>query len=475
VNARSPLPDHGLPAVLDAEQALLGALLLNEDALAYVNGILEARHFAEDLHARIYSSMLELSAAGRKVTLISVGAELADVQLPDGAPPVRAYLARLAAEATTIVNARDYAEMIVDAWARRELIAIAGAAAEQARVPGVGGLQTTLDELDAQLVQLRNDAAPSDASGGGLLGGVGAILDNIEAVQRGDALPIPTSGFIDIDRRLAGGLRRGRLIVLGGRPGMGKTLLEIAMARRTAKKGFGSMIFSLEIDREEITARMIANALGASTNPLDYRDIVSGEVPREDIPRIREMGEKIAALPIEVDAASGLKMAQIEARAKRVAMKLERKGRRLDVVMIDYLGLIDPELRKSDNLTQALGRVVLGAKNMAKRLDICVVLFAQLNRDVEKRDNKRPLMSDLRESGNIEEHADAVGLLYRPAYYDAKDPRMARRDDDFIAEAERRANELEIIWDKNRLGPTGSDFLYCDVGRNFVDNGERKW
>lgn len=474
MNAHAPAQDSALPICIEAEQALLGALLLNEHALANV-GFLDARHFGEELHARIYASMLELAGAGQKVSLITVGAQLADLQLPEGAPPIRAYLATLAREATTIADAPGYSELIVDAWARRELIALAGAAADAARLPGVGRLQATLDEMDARLVTLRNDAAPPIARNGDLVGGVDAILDNIEAIQRGDALPVPTSGFLDIDRRLGGGLRRGRLIVIAGRPGMGKTILNVAMARRTARKGFGAMLFSLEIDRDEITARMLANALGGSTIPLDYRDILSGKIEPGDVSRLRELRQRFAAMPLAIDATPGLKIAQIEARTKRTTMQFEREGRRLDLVLIDYLGLIQVEDRYRGNKVAELGDVALGAKNMAKRLDVNVVLFAQLSRAVESRDNKRPIMSDLRDSGNIEEHADAVGLLYRPAYYDAKDPRMARGDSEFIAQAQARANDLEIVWDKNRLGPTGTDTLYCDVGRNFVDNGERKW
>ncbi|MCX7898485.1 MAG: hypothetical protein N2444_00080 [Methylocystis sp.] len=476
MTVHAPAPADPLPCSIEAEQALLGAILINEAAFPVVSGMLEPRHFSEDLHARIYSAVSDLVGAGKKITLISVGAELAGLQLPEGAQPIRSYLARLAAEATTIINARDYAEMIVDAWARRELIGLAAAASAAAHAPGVGRFQATLDDLEAGLIALRNDSAHSAyRENPSLSCCVDSILENIDAVHRGEARQAPTSGFIDIDKRLGGGLRHGRLIVVAGRPGMGKTIMNVAMARRTAQKGFGAAIFSLEIDREEVTARLLSNALGRTAFPIDYRDILNGSVGAEHIPRLRDLRERFAQMPIAIDATSGLRISQIEARAKQFAMRFEREGKRLDVVFIDYLGLIQVEDRYRGNRVAELGDVALGAKNMAKRLGVAVVLFAQLNRSVESRDSKKPMMSDLRDSGNIEEHADAVGLLYRPAYYDAKDPRKDRNDDEFMAAAEGRAKQLEIIWDKNRLGPTGSDFLYCDVAKSFIDNGERKW
>jgi replicative DNA helicase len=474
VNARALQPNQSLPVNIDAEQALLGACLVNGDALALVSGFLEPRHFSEDLHGRIYATMLELAGRGAAATVVTLKTFLGEIELPAGVT-VQAYLARLAAEATTVINAPDYAMVIVDLWRRREIIRLSSDFADAARFASVAtSAGDILDELDAQLTELRNSGLEAGAERSTLAGGVDDLLADIETRRRGEAAPIPSTGFVDIDRALGGGLRPGRLNVLAGRPGMGKTVMLCAMARRAARKGFGVDIYSLEIDRRELTARLMANALATTTSPIDYRDILVGKIDDGDLPRLEQLRARFAELPLSIDATPGLKIAQIESRAKRTSLRLARAGRRLDLVFIDYLGLVGAGDRYKGRKVDELGEVVLGAKNMAKRLGVCVVLLAQLNRGVESRDDKRPLMSDLRDSGNIEEHADAVGLLYRPAYYDAKDPRK-ERDAEFIAEAAARAHDLDVIFDKNRLGPTQTIKLYCDVARSFVDNGERKW
>ncbi len=458
------------PHNIESEQALLGAILVNNEAMNFIPDTLKPEHFSEPLHQHVYAALAATIGSGRKATPVTMKTAFEDVDL--GGLTISQYIARLAAEATTIINANDYACQIIDLWRRREIIKIAMATADTAAQPAydlsVDGL---LDELDNSVVGLRNALPDANADRSTLYVGAGDLLADIHSVKQGDAPEIPTSGFIDIDRTLGGGLRPGRLIVLAGRPGMGKTVLLCAMARRAARKGFGVDIYSLEIDRKELTARMMANSLGSTTFPLDYRDILTGRVESTDVPRLRELGDKFRELPLSIDATPSLKIGQIESRAKRTAMRLEKAGKKLRVVFIDYLGLIGASDRYKGRKVDEMGEMVLGAKNMAKRLDVCVVLLAQLNRSVEARDNKHPLMSDLRDSGNIEEHADAVGLLYRPAYYDAKDPRAQNgKDGDFLEIADARKNVLEVIFDKNRLGPTGTVKLYCNVARSFVDN-----
>lgn len=472
MTAHASRPLDPLPVNIEAEQALLGAVILNNDALATVSTFLEPRHFSEGLHGRIYETIASMAAAGRPASVLTLKTYLGDIEMPAGIT-MQAYLARLCAEATTVINAPDYAQTIVELWRRRELIRIAGDIADAARHAYIDApVEAMLDELDGQITELRN-GAPAENQRSTVAGGVDELLIDIETVRAGHAPPVATSGFVDIDSRLGGGLRPGRLIVLAGRPGMGKTVLMCAMARRAARKGFGVDIYSLEIDRKELTARMLANALGASTFPIDYRDILQGKVAEGDVPRLQQLREKFAEIPLSIDATPALKISQIESRAKRTAMRLAREGRQLDVVFIDYLGLVAVGDRYKGNKVAELGDIALGAKNMGKRLGCAVVLLAQLNRSVETRDDKRPLLSDLRESGNIEEHSDAVGFLFRPAYYDAQDPRK-ERDAEFVEAALRRANDLEIIWRKNRLGPTGTDKLFCRVEQSFVDNGERR-
>ncbi|WP_159728348.1 DnaB-like helicase C-terminal domain-containing protein [Methylosinus sp. Ce-a6] len=480
MNAHAPGQDAALPVVIEAEQALLGALLLNEHALANV-GFLEARHFGEELHARIYSSMLELAGASRKVSLITVGAQLTDVQMPDGAPPLRAYLARLAAEATTVVNARDYAEMIVDTWARRELIALAGAAADMVRAPGVGRLQATLDELDAQIIGLRNSGQIGAESERTTLGaGLADVIREAEDRAAGNARIIPSTGFVDLDRVIGGGYRPGRLYVVAGNPGAGKTIFLVASARRVARvrddrPQFGVDVYSLEIDRRELAARMAANAMAAGPAPLAYSDILAGALDEQAINRLRKVEERFNEFAVTIDATPGLTIEQIESRAKRTKQRLERVGKTLDVVFIDYLQIMGFGDRYRGRKVDEIGEVTKGAKAMAKRLEVAVVLLSQLSRENQKRDDKRPQLFDLRDSGSIEQDADVVIGLHRPSYYDQRDPKVLNGDSEACERAAARANDLEVILMKNRLGPTKTVHLYCDVARSFLDNGERKW
>ncbi|MDJ0449225.1 DnaB-like helicase C-terminal domain-containing protein [Methylocystis sp. JR02] len=469
-----------LPVSIEAEQALLGALLINEDALTHVGGLLQARHFSEALHARIYQAVVDLVAGARKATLISVGAELADLEMPAGAPPMRAYLARLAAEATTVINARDYAEMIVEAWARRELIAIAGAAADSARLPGFGRLPAMLDELDGQIIALRNIGGSGEAERSSLGAGLSEVIRDAEQEMAGNARAIPSTGFVDLDRVVGGGYRPGRLFVVAGNPGAGKTVFLVASARRVARlredrPQFGVDVYSLEIDRREVAARMAANAMASSPAPLAYSEILAGRLDATGIHRLREIERRFSEFALTIDATPGLTIEQIESRAKRTKQRLERAAKTLDVVFIDYLQIMGFGDRYKGRKVDEIGEVTKAAKAMAKRLDVCVVLLSQLSRENQKRDDKRPQLFDLRDSGSIEQDADVVIGLHRPSYYDQRDPKVLNGDTEACDRAAARANDLEVILMKNRLGPTTTVNLYCDVARSFLDNGGKRW
>jgi replicative DNA helicase len=480
MNAHAPRQDLALPISIEAEQALLGALLVNEEALAHVGAILEPRHFAEELHARIYKTAADLVGAGRRATLISIGAELSGVQMPDGAPPLRAYLARLAAEATTVINARDYAEMIVDAWARRELISLAGAAADSARLPGFGRLPAMLDELDSQIIALRNIGGTGETERSSLGAGLAEVIRDAEQEMAGNARAIPSTGFVDLDRVVGGGYRPGRLFVIAGNPGAGKTVFLVASARRVARvredwPQFGVDVYSLEIDRRELAARMAANAMAAGPAPLAYSDILAGRLDQTGIHRLREIERRFSEFALTIDATPGLTIEQIESRAKRTKQRLERAGKTLDVVFIDYLQIMGFGDRYKGRKVDEIGEVTKAAKAMAKRLDVCVVMLSQLSRENQKRDDKRPQLFDLRDSGSIEQDADVVIGLHRPSYYDQRDPKVLNGDSEACELAAARANDLEVILMKNRLGPTTTVNLYCDVARSFLDNGGKRW
>jgi replicative DNA helicase len=332
-----------------------------------------------------------------------------------------------------------------------------------------------LDQASEQLVTLREITAQPDAAEGNA-DTIARIIERGEAHLRGDETGAMPLGITDLDNRLGGGLRAGRLVILAGRPGAGKTAVELALAARLAAKGVGVGIFSLEIDRDENVARLMASMLARANGAAqpEYSAITTGRMTESEIESLVTLKPSFARLPIELDCSASLTMSQVEARAKRMALKLERRGQKLGVVFVDYLQLLKMQDRYKGNQVAEYGEAVLHAKNMAKRLGVAVVLLSQLNRGVESREDKRPNMGDLRGSGNIEEHADVVGLLYRPAYYNFKDPKVITGADPAAYDlAMARRNDLHVIFDKNRLGPPGETLLYIDVARCFVDSKAR--
>jgi replicative DNA helicase len=469
--AAPPAPARPLPHNLEAEGAVLGAILINSAVLGVIGARLAKEHFFEPAHAMIYDVLVKLGADGKPVSPIAAKGFLPEELAPDA--PTWPYLVRLMGDAPAPINAPAYADMLIDLHARRAVIAAAQEAVEMAYDPPV---ELPVGKLiDTALEQIRQvaDTLPSEEQESTVTSTLDDLIQAAQENLEGKATNVPTSGLTDLDRTLGGGLRPTRLIVLAGRPGMGKTVILTAIARRAAQKGAGVGLFSLEIDKPEFTARLTASALAGDAAPMDYRDILTGRITSGQIERLTAVRGWLASLSLDVCDRGGLTMQQIETRAVAMGKRFARHGRKLDVVMIDYLQLVRVTDRYKGNVVNEYGEIALAAKNMAKRLNVCVILLSQLSRGVEGRESKRPLLSDLRGSGNIEEHADAVGLLYRPAYYDKHDPKVLAGDEDAIERARGRQNSLELIWEKNRLGPTATDVFFCDVAKSQVDSMER--
>lgn len=458
---------------IEVEQALLGAIFINNDVLRQISTFLTSDHFAEPVHQRIFDICASLVDDGEKATPVSVKTFLPE-ELGEGVSAGH-YLARLAANGASPVVAESYARRLVDLALRRQLIDAAQAMIDKACAPDADvSAQDILEAHQGGLFGLGGGFVGSSQSISADLA-MDRLIKRLQAKLDGTADPVPTTGYRSLDYRLGGGLQPGRLIVVGARPGAGKTVLMLAIARRSAKAGHGVAVFSLEIDEIETSARLAASHYGTDVAPFKYADVMSGRVSVDDVARIEDARRQFQAWPLEIDCTAGLSVGQIEARARFIADKMRRKGKKLSAVFIDYLQLIDIESR--GNRTVEIGAVVLALKNMSKRLGVAVVLLSQLSRAVESRDDKRPMTSDLRDSGNIEEHADAVALLYRPSYYDEKVSRLISKgvhvkvEDNFETNAFSRRHDLEVIFDKNRLGAAGVDTLYCDVARSLVAEG----
>lgn len=453
---------------IEAECALLGAILINNTAYGVVAGAVSPDYFFEPLHQEIYSAIGTAISASKVADPTTLPAYLPPVKIPAGHGielTMRQYLLRLASEATTIINAPDYALLIRELWELRQICAIGA----EAGTPGFSP-KDALEQAWSSLDTIRAHAAGGSAERSTIGAFTKIVAEEVAEPPSPDTELVPSTGFTDVDRFIGGGYRPGRLYVFAGRPGMGKTVYAVASARRVAMKGHGVAFFSLEIDGRELGARIMAADLAFGHAPIAYADILSNNLDDLARKRIAGAAERFASMPIEVDASGGLTMFEIAARARIYVERWRRRGIKPGILVIDYLGLVTPSDRYRGRKVDEAGEIAKGGKDLAKRLDVSVVMLSQLNRTVEGRDDKRPQMNDLRDSGNIEEHADVVGLLYRPAYYDQRDAGVRDGDIDALARAESRRNDLEVGLGKNRLGPTSSVTLWCDVGSSSVDN-----
>lgn len=461
----SSIPQRPI-ASIESEQALLGAIFLNNEAFGAVADIVKPEAFHEPLHRTIYELSARQIRDGRHVTAVSLRPSLPDHDI--GGMKLHAYLAKLSTEATTVVNARDYGLTVRDMHTARQIAAIGDDlrnAPDMAQAP-----QEALAEAWKRLEALRLATDEVEDNAASIGDAALRMADKITEIRQGLMVPAISTGLIEYDRAIGGGYRKGRLYIEAGRPGAGKTVKAIASARRIARSGHGVKFYSLEIDGEETAARTLAAELARSSGPVAYRDILTGQLDDAAHERVTAAAHRMKEWPLRFDCSGGLGMAQIEARTRLDKERMAKAGRCLDVVFIDYLGLIKVTDRYRGNQTIELGEIALAAKNMAKRLDVALVLLSQLNRGVEGRDDKRPNMSDLRQSGNIEEHADCVALCYRPAYYLEKSAKYKSGDADAMAEMEAVRNSFELIIDKNRLGPTGTKRFWCDVALNAIED-----
>lgn len=449
------------PSNIEAEQALLGAILVNNDAYYRVSDFLEAAHFIEDLHRRIYEVATSLIKAGKVATPITMKTFLGDQDL--GGLTVSQYLARLAAEATTVINAEDYGRTIYDLAIRRNLINIGEDLVNVAfDAPVETSPRDQIEEAERRLYAL----AETGRYDGGFQRFSDALTSAIDmaaaAYKREGALSGISTGLIDLDRSL-GGLQASDLVILAGRPAMGKTSLatniafNIAKAYQAEKQQDGSLktvnggivgFFSLEMSAEQLATRIIAEQSGVPS----YK-IRRGDMREDDFYKITEAAREMQSIPFYIDQTGGISIAQLAARARRL-----KRQRGLDMLVVDYLQLLSGSSKKGENRVQELTEITTGLKALAKELSVPIVALSQLSRQVESRDDKRPQLSDLRESGSIEQDADVVMFVYREEYYlKNKEPKPGTEEYfKWQAEMDQVHGKAEVIIGKQRHGPTGT-------------------
>jgi replicative DNA helicase len=461
-------PDAGTPVYrsaphnIEAEQSLLGAILVNNDAFYRVSDFLESKHFFEPIHQTIFDTAGSLIRMGKVATPVTLKTFLpADTDI--GGMTVGQYLARLAAEATTIINAQDYGRTVYDMSLRRDLIRIGEDMVNVAfDAPVDFTPRTQIEDAERQLYEL----AESGRYDGGFQRFSQALTTAVDmaakAFQRDGSLSGIATGLRDLDTKM-GGLQASDLIIVAGRPGMGKTALatniayNIAKAHRAEVQVDGTMksvnggivgFFSCEMSAEQLATRILAEQTSIASSMIRR-----GGISEADFEKIRDYSIELQSLPLYVDETGGLSISQLTARARRLK---RQKG--LDMIVIDYIQLLQGSGKKSDNRVQEVTEITTSLKALAKELNVPIIALSQLSRQVENRDDKRPQLADLRESGSIEQDADVVIFVYREEYYLAnKEPRIGTPEyEKWQLDMSLVHGKAEIIIGKQRHGPTGT-------------------
>lgn len=451
------------PLSIDAEQALLGAIFVNNDAYSFVSDFLKPEHFSEPVHQQMFEIMEKLLAMGKPVTPAVMLTFLPDGLIAEGMS-VRQYVARVAAEATTIINARDYGLIIRDLALHRRMIDI-GAEMQRHTPREVGAFASeAIDAIDLVVSESSHEfERPMD-----MKATMAASVDaSAKAYQKGAEVLGLSWGLRGLDGKTLG-LHAGDLIILAARPGMGKTALALSVARNLSKAGHKGLMFSLEMGGVSLGHRLLSDEL-FDNGPIPYQTLRSGKFTEDQFTkRVIEASKAVADLPLIIEPAGDVSVSQIAAKARR---RKRREG--LDYIIVDYLQLVKVSDRYNGNRVLEIGEITASLKRLAKELEIPIMLLSQLNRMVEAREDKRPTMADLRESGNIEQDADLIIMLYREAYYlERQQPKNARMDSEEFASWQIRMNQhqnlLDAIVEKQRQGPIGTVKLFCNIASNAV-------
>jgi replicative DNA helicase len=454
------------PANIEAEQALLGAILINNRAYEQVSEFLHSDHFSDRLHGRIYEAIgkqVERALEANPTTLQFYFEQ--DEALKDMGG--QNYLARLAASAVTVINARDYGKTVHDLFLRRQLIDLGEDTVNEAYDPDVDNEATNQIERAEQ--RLYDLATAGDYQGG--FRDFSSVLT--EAIQTAEAaykrdgqLTGVGTGLTDMDN-LLGGLHRSDLIILAGRPSMGKTALatniayHAANAYKTETDDLGNekvvdgaivAFFSLEMSAEQLATRILSEK-----SEVGSELIRRGQMSNAEFGKLVEATHELQRAKIFIDDTPALSVSALRTRARRL-----KRQHGLGMIVVDYLQLVSGSSTQSDNRVQEVSEITRGLKTLAKELDVPVIALSQLSRQVEQRDDKRPQLSDLRESGSIEQDADVVMFIFREEYYvQRREPREDTPEHHaWMEEMDQVHNLAEVIVAKQRHGPTGKVLLH---------------
>jgi replicative DNA helicase len=435
------------PQNIEAEQAVLGAIFLDSSALTLASEILIPEDFYRASHQKIFNAMLKVADKGEPVDLVTVTAELADAKMLEEVGGV-SYLSELADSVPTAANVEYYARIVEEKSILRRLIRTATSIAQEG--------YTREDEVDALLNEAEKKIMEvSQRKNAGAFQNIKDILvqtyDNIEMLhnRKGEITGIPT-GFIELDRMTAG-FQRSDLIIVAARPSVGKTAFALNIAQNVATKTNENVaIFSLEMSAQQLVMRMLC-----AEGNINAQNLRTGKLTPEDWGKLTMAMGSLSNAGIYIDDTPGIRISEIRAKCRRLK---QESG--LGMVLIDYLQLIQGSGRNRENRQQEVSEISRSLKALARELEVPVIALSQLSRSVEQRQDKRPMMSDIRESGSIEQDADIVAFLYRDDYYDK--------------ESENK-NIIEIIIAKQRNGPVGTVQLAFIKEYNKFVNLERRF
>jgi len=464
------LPPHNY----EAEKALLGALLLNNSAYERVSDILQPIYFADETHGKIYLALSRLIDRGQVADPITLKDYFSQEQtLSEVGGP--SYLIHLAESVVSIINVYDYAHTIRDLYLRRQLIGLGENIVNSAYTFDFE--KQALHQIEEAEKQLF-DLATTGEIDRGFINFETALTNAIQtaevAFKRDSHVVGVTSGFRDLDRYL-GGLHPSDLVILAGRPSMGKTALatniafNAAKAALTNKSGAHVAFFSLEMSAEQLATRLLAQESGVSSDKIRR-----GEIRDTDFPKFVDVSRQLSQLPLYIDDTPALSVSMVRSRARRL-----KRQRGLGMIVIDYLQLLQSSSHgRTENRVIEISEITRMLKAIAKELNVPVLALSQLSRAVEQREDKRPQLADLRESGSIEQDADVVMFVYREEYYEARrePPVGTEKHREWQQKMDQIHHKAEIILAKQRHGPIGTIKLYFDGSlTKFGDLAENEY
>ena len=430
--AEYDLSGINLPYNLDAEQSVLGAVIMDGEAMADIATVLQPEHFHVQLHKDLYAVMMQMFLSGERIDIVTVLEKIMQQGLFETAEQAKEYLAKLTTAVPSISSVSKYADIVSEKYMTRSLIFAAKDIMDTANAGGEDA-NTLVDFAEQRIYDIRSGNEVK-----GLTHISGIVLDRINVLNElsvtaqegnGPAMTGLSTLYTELDKRIHG-LNKSDLIILAARPGMGKTSFAMNIATNVGKKYTDKSIavFSLEMSKEQIVGRMLSSEASLSSDQMR-----TGNFPQEKWKDIGRAADILSRLNIYIDDTAGVSVASIKSKLRRM--------KNLGLVVIDYLQLMSSTKNYGGNRVVEIADITRNLKIMAKELNVPIICLSQLARGPEQRPDKRPMLSDLRESGSIEQDADIVMFLYRNAYYDKTDPNV---------------NSCECIVAKNRHGEPGT-------------------